>query len=224
MDLTATEKMFMENLLMKGSPVAIRFLYTQEDVDAVEDKHCASGKMMFCQMVKQAYLEPKRIFAGPESFSCINPEIGFGFKKADRGGYEHVLPRTPKGILISPLSMCGGTPDVALFILHPEGLMRLAWLFDAAIGSMPPLSLEVRRSVCINTTVVPYLTKGFNITFLCWGARAAGDFDGSDIVFGMHAEHLEALEEFGDLIMEMESSVDEEMDEADDVKVEFKPC
>ncbi|MDY3121221.1 DUF169 domain-containing protein [Suipraeoptans intestinalis] len=199
-------------------PVAITFLFTQEDYDnyPVEEIETA---MPYCVMVKQATLHSKGIKSRLEHHKCDGATTALALEpsteKIESGreyfSYKlyssvatarrlrnsirslHRMPVRNYGVAIVPLSQCVQTPDVIISICNVYQAMRYVQGYEYNTGKKPAIDMGAMQGMCSEVTVSPYLSGELNVSVLCPSTRMLCKWSENDMAVGIPFELFESM-------------------------------
>lgn len=196
----ATAKM-MSILDLSYSPVGVKF------TDEVPENAVILRKHRYCQALMKARQGEVVVLPGQEitcpaaaralGFSEL-PEklktgmglVGFGIVEKEETGARMFqdMPEVEwegQSILLYPLDRYDEEPDVVVVEDRPEKLMWLALAYlNLRGGERIQSSTAVLQAVCVDATIIPYLTSELNISLGCYGCRDASDIEPEDALVG----------------------------------------
>ncbi|MDD3270198.1 MAG: DUF169 domain-containing protein [Syntrophomonadaceae bacterium] len=205
-------------------PVAIRFLTEQEKEPAGFD---AKLKLTFCQFVMLAQ-SGDNLMATVDNVACANGAAALGLRplpeKIRRGEMQtqlnvfgtleaaaHVAENTPRlaqgsfdRILLSPLESAQFEPHIVIIQGPPASLMWIIIADNYDNGERYSFTTAVSQGVCVDATVVPFLTGKINLTMGCYGSRGATDQKTEEILLGVPFPRLDRIVE---LLPELKGSI-----------------
>ena len=203
----------LQNLLdLPGSPVAIGFAHTPDDIP--DDLPEISNEMRHCQMVREAREEGKAFFARRESHTCAGGAWSLGLSKQTEslktgefyfklgkfesfasckrtlGSVPFIESESVYATLYSPLDKTPFDPAVVLFVAEPKSLLKLSQAYLYTCGGRIHSSFSGIQSVCADVTVQPYLNGNMNISLGCDGSRKLSKIEPEQMVAGIPIEIL----------------------------------
>ena len=184
-----------EVLGLAWEPVAIALIKAGEPLPDVE---LPKERLRYCQSLLgarkgQAFLMPPNRHACPDGTSilglCPMPEkLASGelyilFNKlhsieaAKRMVHERPsLPaRCVQATVVAPLAQAPCPADVIAVVALPEQIMWLSMATSYFSGHRHDFHASGYNAQCVETTLIPYLSKEINISFGCYGCRASTD-------------------------------------------------
>jgi uncharacterized protein (DUF169 family) len=197
---------------MKGSPVAIKFATSNEDIPAgmVElDK-----TIRHCSMVNLARNEGKIFYAPSGKHECnggawalglreITPTLKSGDFYFKLGKYDSAaackrtidkVPHLGSGdtyaTLYAPLEKTSFTPHVVMIVTTPRNMLKLAQSSLFRLGGRIHAEFSGIQSVCSDATAQTYLTGRPNFSLGCDGSRKFSGIADDEMVMGFPAEML----------------------------------
>jgi len=211
-DYTEAAEKLKKILNLKGSPVAIRFAPTKEDIPAgmVElDK-----TIRHCSMVNLARTEGKIFYAPTDKHECNggawslglreitptlkNGEFYFKLGKFDSAAAcKRTIERIPHletgetyATLYAPLEKTPFSPQVILIITTPRNMLKLAQSSLFRLGGRIHAEFSGIQSVCADATAQTYLSGQPNFSLGCDGSRRFSGIGDDEMVMGFPAEML----------------------------------
>lgn len=202
----------LKNLLgLTNEAVAIKLL---SDNGAVEG-YDSEKKYTFCQFIMRAR-EGNKLLATADNIACANGASALGFMPVPEklangeflsalgsfqkeGGQKtmELMPRFAQGqfsgIALSPLSEADFEPDIIVLETLPEHLMWLALAVIHREGGRLQFSSSISNGTCVDTTVVPFLTKKLNVTLGCYGCRNATNIPDGHLLAGFPGDQAEEI-------------------------------
>jgi len=205
-------------------PVAIRFLTADEQEPAGFDSEL---KLTFCQFVMLAQ-SGDHLMATVNNVACANGAAALGLRplpeKIRKGEMQTQLnvygaldaaarvaaqtPRLPQEsfdrILLSPLESAPFEPHIVILQGLPASLMWIVIADNYDNGERYSFSTAVSQGVCVDVSVVPFLTGKLNMSLGCYGSRGATDQKAEEILLGVPFERLARII---DLLPELKGSI-----------------
>ena len=195
-------QVLFDTLRLRWNPVAISLIRQDQ---ALPDVAIPRVKLRFCQSLMMArrgksLLMPAQCHACPDGthilgLTEIPPKLASGemyihFRKLDSMEAARQMikerPRLPerstKATLVTPLSNAAATPDVIAIIANPEQIMWLCMSAAYYTGHRFDFHASGYNAQCVETTLLPYTSQKFNISFGCYGCRASSDVS-DDLMF-----------------------------------------
>ena len=200
-------------LRLRWNPVAISLIGKDSPLP---DVPMPKGKLRFCQSLMMArrgrsLLMPARCHACPDGthilgLTEIPPKLASGemyihFKKLDsmEAARQMIkerpcLPeRSTLATLVAPLKDAALTPDVIAVIANPEQIMWLCMSAAYYTGHRFEFHASGYNAQCVETTLLPYTSQKFNISFGCYGCRASSDVSDDLMFMGIPRKEMPAL-------------------------------
>ena len=210
------EKILMDALRLNHHPVAVTWLFTDEEIEEFRTKHaCVTPikPITFCQWELTARTQDKTVLATKEQLDCTNAKVTFGFKEnddkvfnahlkfcADLAQAEHFQlskPRLPldtlKGIGAGPLGKAAMPPHVIHFYCDSLQSYHLAVDYMAATHTHPLRPLITMNSAACGGSVFAWQEKTFNCSPPCPGSYNAGRTERGEVNVFIPGEHIEAV-------------------------------
>lgn len=208
-------------LALRWSPVAVSLIPANAPLP---DVPMPSAKLRHCQSIMAAR-RGHSLLMTPPCHACpdgthvlgmteIPPKLASGelyvrFGKLDsmEAARQMVkerpcLPgRSIGATLVAPLKNAFHTPDVIVVIANPEQLMWLCMGASYYSGKRFDFKVSGYNALCVETTVIPYITGKINISLGCYGCRGSSDIS-DDLMFmciplAEMARVIQGLEELG---------------------------
>lgn len=197
---------------LKGSPVAIRFATSKDDIPAGMEE--LDKTIRHCTMVNLARSEGKIFYAPSGKHECNggawslglreitptlkNGEFYFKLGKFDSAAsckrtiekVTHLGPGETYATLYSPLEKTPFTPQVILIVTTPRNMLKLAQSTLFRLGGRIYAEFSGIQSVCSDATAQTYLTGRPNFSLGCDGSRKFSGITDDEMVMGIPAEML----------------------------------
>ncbi|MDD2620306.1 MAG: DUF169 domain-containing protein [Syntrophomonadaceae bacterium] len=214
-------KYFLE---LYRQPVAVRFLPQGENEP---EGFKSELKLTFCQFVMLAQ-SGDMLIATADNVACANGAAALGLRPLPekiRKGEMHtqlnvygsldaaaqvsaLTPRLPQGsyskILLSPLDSSPFEPDIVILQGPPAQLMWIVIADNYDNGERYSFSTAVSQGVCVDVSIVPFLTGKLNLSIGCYGSRGATDQKADEILLGVPFARLARII---DLLPELKGSI-----------------
>jgi uncharacterized protein (DUF169 family) len=199
-------------LSLKGSPVAIRFAMSREDIPAGMEE--LDKTIRHCSMVNLARNEGKIFYATYGKHECnggawalglreITPTLKSGDFYFKLGKYDsaaackRTIDRVPHlgsgdtyATLYAPLEKTSFTPHVVMMVTTPRNMLKLAQSSLFRLGGRIHAEFSGIQSVCSDATAQTYLTGRPNFSLGCDGSRKFSGIADDEMVMGFPAEML----------------------------------
>jgi len=202
-------------LSLKGSPVAIKFATTKEEIpEGIEE---LDKTIRHCSMVNLARNEGKIFYATAGKHECnggawslglreITPtlktgEFYFKLGKFDSAAAcKRTIDRVPHlntgdtyATLYAPLEKTPFTPHVIVIVTTPRNMLKLAQSSLFRLGGRIVAEFSGIQSVCADATAQTYLSGKPNFSLGCDGSRRYSGIADDEMVMGLPAEMLPEL-------------------------------
>lgn len=206
-------------------PVAVKFLFTDEEAEEYKQPERFTAKTTFCQYVAAARMGGYVLRGCSDGLLCENAQTTLGFREPPpeeyRSHLKYVLdpdfardvvatkPRLPfgklKAFLTAPLGKTVLDPDVVIFICNP---FQAYHILNDYIGAFKvhPLQFNhtVNSAVC-GGAVWTYLNRRPNMNTMCSGSYTSGKtekgevnlFIPGDQIIRVAAQLLKRTREYG---------------------------
>jgi uncharacterized protein (DUF169 family) len=199
-------------LSLKGSPVAIRFATSREDIPSGMEE--LDKTIRHCSMVNLARNEGKIFYATSGKHECnggawalglreITPTLKSGDFYFKLGKYDsaaackRTIDRVPHlgsgdtyATLYAPLEKTSFTPHVVMMVTTPRNMLKLAQSSLFRLGGRIHAEFSGIQSVCSDATAQTYLTGQPNFSLGCDGSRKFSGIADDEMVMGFPAEML----------------------------------
>ncbi|BDV00596.1 hypothetical protein TDMWS_06810 [Thermodesulfomicrobium sp. WS] len=206
MTYTEMQDLLMRELRLYHYPIAVKFFYDQEAVDAFKaaaDEYVVPVKpMTFCQWEIAARMKGQVVYSEKEGLGCSNAHYSFGWKPFDEGEVKsHAkytrdleqaerfvrskarMPEGMIGIAVAPLAKADlfGGPDTVHFYCDNMQAYHLAVDYMAAMDAHPLRPAITMNSSACGGNVWTYVNKDFNMLPACSGSYNAGKTERGEI-------------------------------------------
>jgi len=196
------EKTIMEKLGLRWYPVAVGLIDKDE---LLPDVPMPPENLRFCQAMMAAR-RGASILMPPFKHSCPDGTSIFGmtgvpkklatgeiyvlFHKLDNAEAAAQMvaerptlpPKSRRATYVAPLSKTVRKPEVVVFTGTPEQMMWLCMSMSYYTGHRFDFHASGYNSMCVEAVLYPLMENEPNITFGCYGCRAASDI-GEDMMF-----------------------------------------
>lgn len=197
---------------LKGSPVAIKFAASKEEIPAGMQE--LDKTIRHCSMVNLARSEGKIFYATSGKHECnggawslglreITPtlksgEFYFKLGKFDSSAAcKRTIDKVPHlgsgdtyATLYAPLEKTPFTPHVVMIVTTPRNMLKLAQSSLFRLGGRIYAEFSGIQSVCSDATAQTYLTGRPNFSLGCDGSRKFSGIADDELVMGLPAEIL----------------------------------
>ena len=199
-------------LKMTGSPVAMKFAATKDDIPAGVEE--IDRTVRHCMMVNLARKDGRVFFATSPKHECNGGAWALGLReithtlktgefyfKLGKFSSAPACKRTIESIphlgsgetyatLYAPLEKAPFTPHVIFIVANPWSMLKLAQASIFRIGGRIHAEFSGIQSVCSDATAQTYLTGRPNFSLGCDGSRKFSGIADDEMVMGMPAEFL----------------------------------
>ncbi|WAC05529.1 MAG: DUF169 domain-containing protein [Methanoregula sp.] len=197
---------------LKGSPVAIKFATSKEEVPAGMEE--LEKTIRHCSMVNLARTEGKIFYATSTKHECnggawslglreITPTLKTGEFYFKLGKFDSAaackrtidkVPHLNSGdtyaTLYAPLEKTPFTPHVVMMVTNPRNMLKLAQSSLFRLGGRIYAEFSGIQSVCSDATTQTYLTGRPNFSLGCDGSRKFSGIADDEMLMGLPAELL----------------------------------
>jgi uncharacterized protein (DUF169 family) len=211
-DYAGASETLKNSLKLKGSPVALGFAQTKEDIPAGMPE--IDKTIRHCMMVSLARNEGKIFYATADKHECNGGAYALGLKELTHtlksgefyfklGKFESVaaskrtmenVPGIPVGetyaTMYAPLEKTPFTPQVVLIVTNPWAMLKLVQSTLFRLGGRVHASFAGIQSVCADAGAQTYLTGKANFSLGCDGSRKFSGIADDEMVMGFPAEML----------------------------------
>jgi uncharacterized protein (DUF169 family) len=212
MDYARLSEILRTSLKLKGSPVAIGFATTKDDIPPGIPELDTTIK--HCMMVSLARNEGRIFYSTAEKHECMGGSFALGLReltptlKTGRfyfklGKFESItsskrtmdsVPHLPTGetyaTMYAPLEKTPFTPQVIIIITNPWAMLKLAQSSLFRLGGRVHAAFSGIQSVCSDAVAQTYLTGKPNFSLGCDGSRKFSGIADDEMVMGFPAEML----------------------------------
>lgn len=211
MDYKIISDRLKDLLGLKNEAVGLKLLQDNTLISG----YSSDNKYTFCQFIMKAR-EGNKLLATADNIACANGASALGFipvpEKLMNGdflfqlgsfqkeGAQKIMELMPRfrqnqfaGIALAPLSEVDFDPDIIVLETVPEHLM---WLVLATIhqnGGRLEFSSSISNGTCVDTTVVPFLTKKLNVSLGCYGCRNATNIPDENLLTGFPGDQVQDI-------------------------------
>lgn len=209
------QKILMEEMRLYHYPVAVTFLFTDEDVAQFREQphYVPVRPITFCQGELVARMQGKAMFFSPESINCGGALLSFGMKDFEELDFKvqmrfcknreqaerfvlskpRLLPNTLKGVGVGPLGDAVCTPTVVHFYCDNLQSYQLAVDWMAAKDKHPLRPTVCTSSAACGGSVVCYQSGEANITPACAGSYNSGKTERGEVNMFIPGQDIEAV-------------------------------
>jgi uncharacterized protein (DUF169 family) len=199
-----------DNLSLKKSPVAIKFVLREEDIPEGIPK--IDEKMRHCELVQKAS-HGDIFYATAEEQMCKGGSAALGLEeppeKIKTGEFYYGLGRfssvgsarktmesIPKvdnimyALVYAPLEKATFDPDVIVVIANPAQAMILSQALVYTMGGRVEVDFAGIQSICADAVAGPFTRRQPNITLGCSGSRQYADVKDDEVIIGLTGENI----------------------------------
>jgi uncharacterized protein (DUF169 family) len=193
---------------LRSEPVGVKFVndHEQPGFTEVHDHR-------YCQTMMRAR-SGESLLLSADGISCPAAAAALGFKPLSHNlqdgsmlqGYGifqdsaaavrvmETMPRLEPGlykaVAVQPLSKWQEDVDVVVVEDEVEKLMWIALAYLNDGGGRLEFSTSVLQAVCVDATVLPFLSRRLNMSFGCYGCRDATDARPEEAILGFPGDKL----------------------------------
>ena len=199
-------------LKLTGSPVAMKFAATKEDIPAGIEE--IDKTIRHCSMVNLARREGRIFFAPVDKHECNggawalglrelthtlkNGEFYFKLGKFNSApackrtieSIPHLQTNETYATVYAPLEKTPFNPHIILIVASPWSMLKLAQATLFRVGGRVRPEFSGIQSVCSDACAQTYLTGRPNFSLGCDGSRKFSGIEDGEMVMGMPAEIL----------------------------------
>jgi uncharacterized protein (DUF169 family) len=211
-DYAGSSEILKASLKLKGSPVALGFAPTKDDIPAGMPE--IDKTIRHCMMVSLARNEGKIFYATADKHECNGGAYALGLKELTHtlksgefyfklGKFESVaaskrtmenVPGIPVGetyaTMYAPLEKTPFTPQVVLIVTNPWAMLKLVQSTLFRLGGRVHAAFAGIQSVCADACAQTYITGKPNFSLGCDGSRKFSGIADEEMVMGFPAEML----------------------------------
>ena len=212
MDYAGSSEILRTALKLKGSPVALAFAATKDDIPAGIPE--VEKTIRHCMMVNLARTEGGIFYATAEKHECNGGGWALGLKEltsslktgqhyfrlgkfASMTASQRTMNSIPHlgtgatyATLYAPLEKTPFTPQVILIITNPWAMLKLGQATLFRLGGRIHAGFAGIQSVCSDACAQTYLTGKPNFSLGCDGSRKFSGIADDEMVMGFPAELL----------------------------------
>ena len=206
------------HLGLTSSPVGVSFIFSKDNSPS-SDCRILNG-YRYCQALMEARWGD-HVILNKEGISCPAAAAAFGFKPLPPGlqsgkgltgfgitkeedtgktmfeGMTVLEPGKLQELYLFPLESAVTVPDVVVVEDEVEKLMWIALArLNAQGGRRIESSTAVLQATCVDSTLIPFVRKQFNLSFGCYGCRDATDIETNETVLGFPFSQFEEIVSF----------------------------
>jgi uncharacterized protein (DUF169 family) len=203
-------KKLIENLGLKRSPVAIKFILNEKDVPEGIPKsdetlrHCelvfkaSKGDVFYATATEQQCkggAAALGLMEAPEKIKTGEFYYGLG-RFSSVGAARKTMEDIPKmdpimyALAYAPLDKANFDPDVIVVIGNPAQAMKLSQALVYTMGGRVEADFAGIQSICADSVSGPFLRRRPNITLGCSGSRQYSDIKEDEVVIGLTGENI----------------------------------
>jgi uncharacterized protein (DUF169 family) len=209
------EKILMDELRLYHNPIAVTWLFTDEDVENFKKKtpHVRPVKpLTFCQWEIAARMQGKTVLATEEDLGCSNAKVSFGWKAIDDGEIKSQIKycndlaqaerfmrsksslplASLKAIAVGPLGDAQVEPHVVHFYCDNMQSYHLAVDYMAGTDTHPLRPQITMSSSACGGSVYTYQEKTFNCCPACSGSYNSGKTERGEVNVFIPFAHMDA--------------------------------
>ncbi|MBP2144981.1 uncharacterized protein (DUF169 family) [Methanofollis sp. W23] len=216
-DYEKVSESLKETLGLSGSPVAVKFVRTEEEIP--EGVAALDETTRHCQMVSMARKEGKIFYAPVDKHSCSGGAWALGLKgltpslksgefyfklgkfdtwaacKRTIDSIPHLESGTTYATMYAPLEKTPFTPTVVLIVAEARIMLKLAQAVLYKLGGRIEANFSGIQSVCADTAAQTYLNGKVNFSLGCDGSRKFSGIEDGEMVMGIPVELLPEIAE-----------------------------
>lgn len=212
------EAILMKELRLYHYPIAITFLFTDDDVARFKETtpHVTPSRpLTFCQWEIAARMEARTVLGGKKSLGCRNGKISFGWAAPDEDDIkdaaedfgsrelaEHILHSKPrlasdslKAVAAGPLGKAALPPHVVHFYCDAMQSHTLAADYMVVAKTHPLRPMICESSSACGGSVFCHQEQTFNLTPCCQGSYNAGKTERGEVNVFIPGPRVEAVVE-----------------------------
>lgn len=186
--------------------VGVKLVYTKEEFDKYSAV-TAAAPISYCVAVKSATLGHAVKFTA-ENSGCGGSTRALGLAEPTEEYYsgksghrlglycdEEVAANVAKkmkicetkayGVIVKPLEQFEQEPDVVLVVANTRMTMRIIQGYSFFYGMQENFCMSGNQAVCVEGTVVPFVTDEINVSMFCSGTRFLAKWKDSETIVGI---------------------------------------
>ena len=199
-----------ENMDLKKSPVAIKFVLREKDIPEGIPK--VDEALRHCELVQKAS-KGDVFYATVEEQKCKGGAAALGLMDAPEkiktgefyyelgrfsglGSAKKTMESIPKvdpimyALLYAPLDKATFDPDVIVLIVNPAQAMKLSQALVYTMGGRVEVDFAGIQSICADAVAGPFTRRQPNITLGCSGSRGYADIKEDEVIVGLTGENI----------------------------------
>lgn len=212
MDYAGSSELLKTSLKLKGSPVALAFATTAEEIPPGMTE--VDKTIRHCMMISLARNEGRVFYATADRHECNGGAFSLGLKdltatlKTGKFYYKlgkfasvpasartmksipHLNPGETYATLYAPLEKAPFTPQVIVIVSNPWAMLKLGQSSIFRLGGRVHSEFSGIQSVCSDAVAYPYLSGKPNFSLGCDGSRTFSGIADDEMVMGFPAEML----------------------------------
>lgn len=227
------EEVLMRSLRLYHHPVAVTFLYTEEDVanyKQTTEHYVPARPLTFCQWEIAARMKGQTVVGNRKTLGCSNGKTSFGWSKIEEEELDFFTqkygcrefakklllskPRMPrntlKGLAVGPLGKAILPPDVVHFYCDNVQSHYLAVDYMIATKTHPLRPMVCENGSACGGAVFCFQEQTFNVTPSCPGSYSSGKTERGEVNVFIPGSRIEAT------VLQLMIRNNERGDEADE--------
>lgn len=201
-------------LNLDRTPVGVKFLKNEQSLK--NNNYDRKTKSRYCQALMRAG-NGEKVVLDSSNIACAAAGAAFGLrplhpKLASGEAYFKVgqvaSPEVGKNIMegmtrlqaeeyqyvmLSPLETIEYEPDIVVLVASMENIMWLAFASIYETGERLQFNSALIEATCVDSTIIPFVTKKINFSPGCLGCREATDIKSSEGIIGIPYEKINSL-------------------------------
>lgn len=192
--------------------VGVKLVFSKDEFDSYDARE-VSGYMNYCVAVKCATLGHSVKFSAEHS-ACGGSTRALGLQaptedffngisgknlglycnievSAKVSSQMQLCPTGTYGVVVKPLAEMEKHPDVVLVVANSRNCMRLIQGYTYFYGMNRHFCMTGNQAVCVEGTVIPYMTKDINVSVFCSGTRFLAGWKDAEMVVGIPYEKFD---------------------------------
>ncbi|WP_295636939.1 DUF169 domain-containing protein [uncultured Mailhella sp.] len=214
-DYARMHDFLMRTLRLMHEPVGMTFIFDDESLNEVQKRggYCEPVRpLTFCQAELGARMEGHSVLLEMKKLWCLDARCSFGVDEVSDAVVRDLLrfgtsekqvrafveskprmERAPLAVLMQPLRLCAGEPDVVHFCCDNMQAYHLVddWMAVADVHPFRP-SLSINSAVC-GGTAFSFIHGQANMTLACAGSYNSGKMERGEINVMIPGAHIHAV-------------------------------
>lgn len=211
-DYPGSSEILKSSLKLKGSPVALSFVTSKDDIPAGVPEF--DKTVRHCMMVNLARMEGRIFYSTADKHECNGGGWALGLKeltpalktgkfyfqlgkfasapacRRTMNSIPHLETGSTYATMYAPLEKTPFTPDIILIVTNPWAMLKLGQSTLFRLGGRIHAEFSGIQSVCSDACAQTYLSGKANFSLGCDGSRKFSGIADDEMVMGFPGEIL----------------------------------